>query len=290
METTQTARNIVRMENGWLKSHGLGNDYIVFDTKNIEFDLNKDTIIRICDRNYGIGSDGILALVDSKVADFGLRIYNPDGSEAEKSGNGIRIFVDFLYSMGYTNKAIFDIEVGGSIVGCKIFFDTEGSIENIAIDIGQATFVPSEVPVFCDKAQAIDIELLIDDEKHIFSAVSVGNPHAVCIVKNLEDIDVRKLGALVEIHPIFPNRTNVQFAQIVNRNNVKIEIFERGAGYTLASGSSSCAVVAVLYKKGFVDSDVNVHMPGGILQVSITKDYKLKLKGPVKRVACGVLL
>lgn len=290
MNSLADAKSIVRKQNGWMKSNGLGNDYIVFDAGNISFDLDKETIIRICNQNYGIGSDGILAMVETDKADFGLRIFNPDGSEAEKSGNGIRIFVDFLYSMGYTSKSVFDIEVGGEIVVCEIMFDDSDKIKEITVDIGKATFVPSEVPVNCDEKQVLNIPLLLDGMTYMFSAVSVGNPHAVCIVSRLEDVDVRRIGALAENHPIFPNRTNVQFAQIIDRNNVKIEIWERGAGYTLASGTSSCGAVAVLHKKGFVGNEVNVLMPGGTLHVGIDEHYRLKLTGPVTRVACGILL
>ncbi|MBT3319095.1 MAG: diaminopimelate epimerase [Clostridia bacterium] len=290
MKDLEYAQIIVRLKNGWLKSHGLGNDYIVFDASNISCVLDNDTIVRICDSHYGIGSDGILVWVDSKRADFGMEIFNPDGSQAEKSGNGLRIFADYVYSMGFTDKAKFSIEVGGEIVKCALSFDKDGDVGDITVDIGKATFVPSEVPVLCDKAQALDMELELDGETYLFSAVSVGNPHAVCIVDDLDAVDVKKIGAMVETHEIFPNRTNVQFAQVMDRGNAKIEIWERGAGYTLASGSSSCAVAAVLHKKGLVDDDVHLHMPGGVLYVSIGKDYALKLRGPVERSACGVLL
>lgn len=289
MNNLSQAQNIVRQKNGWLKSHGLGNDYIVFNSDNIDFDFDKEKISQICNRNYGVGSDGILVLTESSKAEFGLKIYNPDGSEAEKSGNGIRIFVDYLYSMGYLSKTAFFIEVGGEIVGCEVFLDTNGTIVNIGVDIGKATFIPSKIPAAINKAEAIDFPLILKDEQYMFSAVSVGNPHAVCIVDDLSQIDIKKIGPLIENHAIFPNRTNVQFVQILDRENVQIEIWERGAGYTLASGSSSCGVVSVLYKKGFVDNRVSVHMPGGTLHVSISEDFKVRLLGPVTEVACGIL-
>ena len=192
--------------------------------------------------------------------------------------------------MGYTQKTAFDIEVGGEIVSCEIETDESKEIVNITVDIGKATFEPKLVPVLCDKDEALDIELILDGDKYLFSAVSVGNPHAVCIVEDITKVDICKLGALVENHGIFPNRTNVQFVQVKDRENVQIEIWERGAGYTLASGTSSCGVVAVLYKKGLVGQEVKVHMPGGILHVSINDDFYIRLKGPVTRAACGILL
>ena len=290
MENTDAARRIVRQKNGWLKSHGLGNDYIVFNAENIDFELSRESIVRICDEHFGIGSDGILLLTESKRADFGLTIYNPDGSTAEKSGNGLRIFADYLYSMGYTDKTKISIEVGGQVVWCSLELGADGDVENITVDIGKATFVPAQIPVISDKQEALDIKIVLDEQEWIFSAVSVGNPHAVFIVDDVNDIDVIETGSMVECHEIFPNRINVQFVQVLDRNNAVIEIFERGAGYTLASGSSSSAVVAVLYKKGLVDEKVSVHMPGGTLEVEIDRDYSLKLSGPVERTACGVLL
>ena len=275
------AKSIVRMQNGWLKSHGLGNDYIVFDASNIGLDLGSDEIIRICNRNYGIGSDGILLKTESQRADFGLRIYNPDGSEAEKSGNGIRIFADYLYNMGFTDKTVFTVEVGGEIVGCEM------KVGSIAVNIGAATFVPAQIPL---AHHSEEVTLMLEGRAYAFTAVSVGNPHAVCIVESLDQGDVKRLGPMVENHAVFPNRTNVQFAKVIDRHNVAIEIWERGAGYTLASGSSSCGVVAVLFKKGLVDGSVSVHMPGGTLKVHVDADFRLRLEGPVTQVACGILL
>lgn len=284
------AKMIVRQPGGWLKSHGLGNDYIVLNSRTLGFELVKEDVIRICDTHYGIGSDGILLKEDSDRANFGLKIYNPDGSMAEKSGNGLRIFADYLYSMDFTDELSFSIEVGGAVVKCDIGIGTNNERDSIAVDIGGASFIPKQVPVICDKDEALDIELILDGDNYMFSAVSVGNPHAVCIVEDVTKVDVCGLGPLVENHEIFPNRTNVQFAQVLDRDNVQIEIWERGAGYTLASGTSSCGVVSVLYKKGLVGNHVKVHMPGGVLEVDIDEEFNLRLTGPVKKTACGVLL
>ncbi len=290
MNDINAVREIVRQKDGWLKSHGLGNDYIVFNAANISFELCKENVVRICDEHFGIGSDGILLATESKRADFGLTIYNPDGSTAEKSGNGLRIFADYLYGMGYTDKTKISVEVGGHVVWCSLDIGNNGDVDNITVDIGKATFAPAQIPVISDKREALDIKIRLGEEDWLFSAASVGNPHAVFIVDDVNDIDVIKTGAMVENHEIFPNRTNVQFVQVLDRNSAVIEIYERGAGYTLASGSSSCAVVAVLYKKGLVDKKVSVHMPGGTLEVEIDNDYNLRLSGPVERTACGVLL
>ncbi len=283
--------DIVRAQNGWLKSHGLGNDYIVFNTKNISFKFTEEMIRKICNRNYGIGSDGILVSVDSGKADFGLKIFNPDGSEAEKSGNGIRIFADYLYNMNFTDKKKFSIEVGGSLVKCEIYKKRgKNEVKSISVEMGKASFTPDSIPVKFNGEETIDMSIFIEGRELIFSAVSIGNPHAVFMVDNLDSIDVKKIGPLIENNSMFPNRINVQFVQIIDRKNIMIEIWERGAGYTQASGSSSCGAVSVLNRKDLVDNNVNVHMPGGTLEVSIDKNNKIRLKGPVTRVACGILL
>ncbi len=283
--------DIVRAQNGWLKSHGLGNDYIVFNSKNISFKFTEEMIRKICNRNYGIGSDGILVSVDSGKADFGLKIFNPDGSEAEKSGNGIRIFADYLYSMNFTDKKKFSIEVGGALVKCEIYKKRgKNEVKSISVEMGKALFTPDSIPVKFNGEETLDMSIFVEGRELIFSAVSIGNPHAVFKVDNLDSIDIKKIGPLVENNSMFPNRINVQFVQIIDRKNIMIEIWERGAGYTLASGSSSCGVVSVLRRKDLVDNNVNVHMPGGTLEVSIDKNNKIRLKGPVARVACGILL
>ena len=283
--------DIVRAKNGWLKSHGLGNDYIVFNSKTISFKFTEEVIRKICNRNYGIGSDGILVSVDSGKADFGLKIYNPDGSEAEKSGNGIRIFADYLYSMNFTDKKKFSIEVGGSLVKCKIYKKRgKDEVKSISVEMGKASFIPDSIPVRFNGEETLDMPIFVEGRELIFSAVSIGNPHAVFMVDNLDSIDIKKIGPLIENNSMFPNRINVQFVQIIDRQNVMIEIWERGAGYTQASGSSSCGAVSVLNRKDLVDNNVNVHMPGGTLEVSIDKNNKIILKGPVSRVACGILL
>ena len=283
--------DIVRAKNGWLKSHGLGNDYIVFNSKTISFKFTEEVIRKICNRNYGIGSDGILVSVDSGKADFGLKIYNPDGSEAEKSGNGIRIFADYLYSMNFTDKKKFSIEVGGSLVRCVIYKKRgKDEVKSISVEMGKASFTPDSIPVKFNGEETLDMPIFVEGRELIFSAVSIGNPHAVFMVDNLDSIDIKKIGPLIENNSMFPNRINVQFVQIIDRQNVMIEIWERGAGYTLASGSSSCGAVSVLNRKDLVENNVNVHMPGGTLEVSIDKYHKIKLRGPVARIACGVLL
>jgi len=271
----------------FVKSHGLGNDYIVIDTNAITFPINERTIKLICDVHYGIGSDGILLVVPSKKADYGVRIFNPDGSEAEKSGNGLRIIAKFLYDYGYIKKHSFTIETIVGNVNCTIDQVSKNKASVVTVDIGKANFLSLEIPVKIDKSECINEPLNIDGKEYKINCVSVGNPHCVIIKENLDEAEIKKFGALIENHPLFPKRINVQFAKIINRSKVQILIWERGAGYTLASGSSSSAVAAVMHKLGYVDNEVEIIMPGGSLHIKIDNQWNIYLKGEVKQIAEG---
>ena len=274
--------------NNFVKSHGLGNDYIVMDLKKINFKLDKKRIKEICHRNYGIGADGILLLVNSKKADFGLKIYNPDGTEAEKSGNGLRIFSKYLYDYKYTKKRNFLIETKGGIVRSEVILKNK-KIKDVKVDMGVASFESKKIPVKTKNKYSINQKIKVKNQSFTYSSVTVGNPHCVIFLKNISKDLALKFGRLIEENKLFPKRTNVQFAQIISKNKVKIEIWERGAGYTLASGSSSCGVVSVGYKLGLLNEKVQVIMPGGKLYIEIDKDYKLTMKGPVEEICNGQL-
>ena len=259
----------------YTKSHGLANDYIVIDPKDIPFALTPEAVRLICDRNRGVGSDGILLVSPGDGADFGVRILNPDGSEAEKSGNGVRIFAKFLREHGYTEKDRFTLHTLGGRVTC-VLEHADGRVAQITVDMGKARF---------DALDTIDV----DGTPWDVTSLSMGNPHCVLIVPDLTKIGVHDLGPKIENHPAFPNRTNVQFAQVISRSEVRILIWERGAGYTLASGSSSCAVAAACQRRGLVDRDVTVSMPGGQLSIKIAEDGEIRMRGPVEEICSGDL-
>lgn len=270
----------------FVKSHGLGNDYIVIDPNNISFELSPEAIKLICHRNYGVGSDGILLLTKSDTADFGLRILNPDGSEAEKSGNGIRIFAKFLFDHGYTDNNSFSIETLGGLVKADLEIKN-GKVAIITVDMGKASFKSNEIPVEGQQREVIQEEIRVNGDILEFTAVTVGNPHCVIFFDELDEKLLRKIGPLLENHKIFPNRTNVQFAKVVSSNEVEILIWERGAGYTLASGSSSCAVASACVKNKLTDSKLSVIMPGGILDIEVSNDWSLRMRGPAEKVFEG---
>jgi diaminopimelate epimerase len=277
------------MQNFFVKSHGLGNDYIVLNQNEIQFDLTAEAIKRICDVHYGIGSDGILLKVPSYKAAFGLRILNPDGSEAEKSGNGLRIFAKYLYDLKFAKSPCFTIETPGGLVQAKIIEENYGKARIIKVDMGKAVFSSESVPVKCSKEECLDEVINLEYRDYIINCVSVGNPHCIIIKDILDKKELLTFGPQIETNPIFPNRINVQFARIISPTEVEILIWERGAGYTLASGSSACAVAAVLVKKGIVKPELNIKMAGGDLKIGIDDNWNIAMTGEVREIASGTL-
>jgi diaminopimelate epimerase len=278
------------MDNFFVKAHGLGNEYIVFDQKDIHFELSKAAIQRLCNINFGIGSDGILLKVPSTKADFGFRVFNPDGSEAEKSGNGLRIFCKFIYDFGYTPNKNFTVETKGGLVKASIEkTDDYNKAQQITVDMGIPTFKTKEIPAIFPSEEIIAEKMGFGGKEYEINCVSMGNPHCTILRDTLNVNEIKSVGSIIENHSMFPNRINVQFAKIVNRNEVDVLIWERGAGFTLASGSSSCAVASVLYKRGLIDNKVTIKMLGGELTIAIQDDWNIRMTGPVRQICQGTL-
>jgi diaminopimelate epimerase len=275
--------------NSFVKMHGLGNEYIVLDSSVIDFQLTKKAIMRLCNIHFGIGSDGIVLLVPSQKADFGFRVYNPDGSEAEKSGNGLRILCKYLYDYGYTVSRQFSVETLTDIVYADIVEEKNGKALMIRVEMGKAIFTSRDIPVSSDLPEFIGQKILAGDREFEVNCVSVGNPHCVVIRPELDENEIRTYGPLLENHPLFPNRINVQFAKVLSPNYAEILIWERGAGYTLASGSSSCAASCILVKRGLINGDLTMHMQGGTLKIDIDKSWNIRMTGEVREIARGVL-
>lgn len=275
--------------NSFVKSHGLGNEYIVFDSEHISFDINESNIKKICNVHFGIGSDGILLKIPSNKADFGLKIFNPDGSEAEKSGNGLRVFSKFLYDYQLSNNNNFTVETKGGIVHVSVMESKNKRARIVEIDMGKAIFDSASIPVQINKPECMDEILTLEDTTFSINCVSVGNPHCVILRNTLNIDEIKKYGPQIENNKLFPRRINVQFAKVLNEKEVEILIWERGAGFTLASGSSSCAVASVLHKKGLIQSTVKIKMLGGTLTIGIDKLWNLTMTGEVKQIAEGIL-
>lgn len=269
------------------KYHALGNDYLVITPQEAgTLAHNPEMIARICHRNFGIGADGILlGPLPASNADFGLRIFNPDGSEAEKSGNGIRIFSRWLWDQNLVRHQPFSIQVLGGVVSVKI----TGAGKMVQVDMGRISFASQQIPVAGPPRDVLRETMKIAGEKLLYCAATIGNPHCIIICDQISTEQVKKLGPLIEIEPRFPKQTNVQFMRVIDNHNIAIEIWERGAGYTLASGSSSCAAAATALRLGLCAPDMNVHMPGGVLKIAIDSQWQVRMTGPVTHIAEGEL-
>jgi diaminopimelate epimerase len=270
----------------FFKYQALGNDYLVLQYDTSGLTLTQELSRRICHRNFGIGADGLLVPIPpSDHARFGVRIINPDGSDAEKSGNGLRIYARYLWDQGLVKTEPFSISTAGGPVSCEVL---EGG-RTITVDMGLVSFDSRKIPVRGPSREVLAEELMVAGKTVTYSAATIGNPHCVILRETVSEEEARRLGPLLEIESRFPNRTNVQFVEVLDRSRLRIEIWERGAGYTLASGSSSCAAAAVARRLGLCDPEVSVHMPGGQLQIAIADDFRARMTGPVVQVADGRL-
>lgn len=260
------------------KYHGLGNDYLVYDCQKNTAELNEESVRLICDRNFGLGSDGILEgplMEDGKI---GVKIYNPDGSVAEKSGNGVRIFSKFLKDAGYVKEKSFTLHTLGGDV--SVTYNNEKGT-NLTVSMGQLSFTKSAVGSINTPDETVDIPLEFNHKVYHCTCVSIGNPHCVIPMEEVSKELVCEIGKYSEVAEYFPNRINTQIVKVLDRHNIQVEIYERGAGYTLASGSSSCAAAGAVYRLGLVDSDITVHMPGGELKINIDDSYHVTMTGNV---------
>lgn len=258
------------------KYHGVGNDYIVIDSNEIA-KLSKKQISLICNRNKGIGSDGLLL---GPFEDNLVKIYNSDGSEAEKSGNGIRIFSKYIQEKYKIKDKETIIKTKSGDVEVKYLEDS------IKLNMGKYTFVSNEIPTKFEEKEILNKKIMIKNQPFNINCVNIGNPHCVIISDDLDVNFVKKYGPLIEKSNFFPSKINVQFVKITDKNNIIIEIWERGSGYTLSSGTSSCAAVLVANKLGLVEEEVIVHMPGGTLKITI-KNKEVYLEGKIEKVFEG---
>jgi diaminopimelate epimerase len=265
------------------KYHGLGNDYIVIDPAEFPLEPLPETVRHICDRNRGVGSDGILYGPLPGCGEPTLRIFNPDGSEAEKSGNGVRIFSWFLFERGYVKEREFPVITKGGRVHSRVL---DPGAKLIEVDMGTPSFDVRAMAPGTGLAEIVDKAFDFGGETCRITCVSMGNPHCVVSGKPVNEEFARRIGPRIECSPLFLARTNVQFLEVISASEIRIEIWERGAGYTLASGSSSCAAAAAARKLGWVGDDVTVRMPGGSLSIRF-RNGSAHMTGPVEAVCSG---
>jgi len=265
------------------KYQALGNDYLVLEPGGA--DLEPALVRAVCDRHLGIGADGVLVEDGPSRGGLALRILNPDGSEAEKSGNGLRIFARYLWDGGRVGSESFEVTTRGGVVRCQV----RDAGRMVFVEMGVASFDAAVIPVAGPRREVVDETIEAGGERLRFTALTVGNPHCVVCVDVPTPELARRLGPALEAHPAFPRRTNVQFVRVVDRGRIEMQIWERGVGITLASGSSACAAAAACVRLGLCDGDVTVAMPGGELEITVAAGYQLTMLGPVRKVAEGML-
>lgn len=260
------------------KYHGLGNDYLIYDPNRNACELQERQVEALCRRNLGVGADGILYGPFFDGDKMRVRIFNPDGSEAEKSGNGIRIFSKYLKDMGYVTEESYVLHTKAGETRVT-FLNEQGDL--MRVDMGYPEFVAKEIPVVGFEGEIVNEAIFFGDNFYNATCVSLGNPNCVLMLEEVSQKKAMQLGPYVENSRYFPNRINMQLCQVLDRENIQIEIYERGAGYTYASGTGACAAAAASHKMGFVGDRVTVHMHGGELLVEFAADGRIDMTGPV---------
>ncbi len=273
------------------KMTGLGNDYIYINCMNGEKLKNIPEMTRkLSDRHIGIGADGVI-LIDKPSdlnSDCKMRIFNSDGSEAEMCGNGIMCVAKFIHDKGLSQKDKLVIETLAGTKKVKLI-ENNGECNEAIVDMGEPIFQDTNIPYNVYEAFNKDLDLNVEEEKIRVTVVSMGNPHAVTFVENLENIDIEKYGPEIENNPIFPNRTNVEFVQIIDKNNVKMRVWERGVGETCACGTGACAAAVASGLNGYTDENVTVKLPGGVLKIEWGKDNHIYMQGPANTIFEGMI-
>ena len=271
------------------KMQGLGNDYVYMDAINQQIDNASEIAKKVSDRHFVIGSDGLILICESKIADFKMRMFNSDGSEAEMCGNGIRCVGKFVYDKKLTNKTVLSIETLAGIKHLNLNIEN-GKVKTVRVDMGEPILEPKKIPVISDEQIVKNLKIKVQDKDFIFSCVSMGNPHAITIVENVSEFDVDKYGKVVEINETFPKKTNVEFIEIIDKQHVKMRVWERGAGETLACGTGACATTVACFLNGLTERKIKVELLGGILDIYWNdKDNHVYMTGPAVTVFEGTL-
>jgi diaminopimelate epimerase len=270
------------------KMHGIGNDFVVVNMldENIPEESLSKASVKLCDRNFGVGGDGLILVCASDVADLRMRMLNPDGSEAEMCGNGIRCFAKYAYEHGVTDANSMTVETLAGIQKIDLVIQ-DGKVSGVTVDMGAPILERGDIPMTGDAGRVIDEPLSVDGRVLNVTCVSMGNPHCVSFVENVDEFPLREVGPLVERHKAFPRRTNVEFVQVLNSGEVKMRVWERGASETLACGTGACAtaVASILNQK--TGNDVLVHLAGGDLRIQWDGKGSVFMTGPAEEVFNG---
>ena len=269
------------------KMHGIGNDYIYINMFEEKIDDVTAAAIFLSDRHFGIGSDGLVLIMPSEVADFRMRMFNKDGSEAEMCGNAIRCVGKYVYDNKMTSKETVSIQTQAGIKTLILIPGREG-IESVEVNMGPPVLEPAKIPVLCDKDICVDEMIEVNDKRYHFTAVSMGNPHCVIYQDGIDSLDLERIGPLFETHKIFPKKTNTEFVEVISRNELKMRVWERGAGETLACGTGACAVLVASVLNDVSDRDAKIKLLGGDLLIRWDEtDGNVYMQGPATKVFEG---
>ena len=272
------------------KMNGCGNDYVYINgfVENVE--NPKELAKKVSDRHFGIGSDGLILIVPSDKADFCMRMFNADGSEGEMCGNGIRCVAKYVYDHKMTDKTEISVETKAGIKYLDLTVEDE-KVTKVKVDMGEPILEPKKIPVRSEKKRVVNEPIAVAEKTWNMTCVSMGNPHAVVFVEDTGSLEIEKYGPLFENHELFPNRTNTEFVQVLNRNEINMRVWERGSGETLACGTGTCASVVACILNGYTDEKVLVHLLGGDLEIEYEKTTNhVFMTGPAETVFEGELL
>ena len=271
------------------KMQGCGNDYVYINCFEENVENPSELAIKMSNRNFGVGSDGLILVMPSDIADCRMRMFNSDGSESEMCGNGIRCVGKFVHDKNIVKKDIITVETLAGIKALEFFKDENNMVLDVKVNMGQPIFSPKDIPVISDEEIVKNLKLRALDKEFTFTCVSMGNPHAITFVDDVDNFDVNKYGSILESDPAFPKRANIEFVEVIDNNNLKMRVFERGSGETFACGTGTCATVVASFLNGKCNREnVNVKLLGGILNISWdNKDNNVYMIGPARFVFEG---
>ncbi len=271
------------------KMQGCGNDYVYIDCFKEKVENPKELAIQMSNRNFGVGSDGLILVMPSDVADCKMRMFNSDGSESEMCGNGIRCVGKFVHDKNIAKKDKITVETLAGIKTLEFFKDDKDMVLDVKVNMGEPIFNPKDIPVISDEEVVKNLKLKALDKEFTFTCVSMGNPHAVTFVDDVDNFDVDKYGAILEKHEAFPKRANIEFVEVIDNNHLKMRVFERGSGETFACGTGTCATVVASFLNGKSDREnVFVKLLGGTLNITWNKDdNNVYMTGPARFVFEG---
>lgn len=269
------------------KMHGCGNDYVYVNCLKETVDHPEEVAKKISDRHFGVGSDGLILICPSEIADFRMKMYNSDGSEGAMCGNGVRCIAKYVYDYGLTDKTFISLETKAGIKYLDLTVE-DGKVTMVKVDMGAPITNPKDIPAVSEKDIIVSEPIMVDGTEYKITCVSMGNPHGVVFVEDTDQIEIETIGPKFEHHEMFPDRTNTEFIQVIDRGHIKMRVWERGAGETLACGTGTCASVYACILNGYTDHSVDVEVLGGTIHIDYDEEkHTIFMTGPAAVVFDG---